>query len=158
MMSYLSRSAFVCASGCDARDCLSLGICGQCGPITVTCYKDIESMIVDDVVGQSANHAEDGELSKVEESSSRKTAREKVSDYSWGAWQKSQHIGQVFSMVCFNHGFIGLREDERGKSGQKNRNTVQLVNSEACCRVAAVSPGQSCVENSAHGLLMGRNP
>ena len=39
MMSYLSRYAFVCASGCDARDCLSLGTCGQCGPITVTCYK-----------------------------------------------------------------------------------------------------------------------
>ena len=39
MMSYLSRSAFVCASGFNARDCLSLGICGQCGPITVTGYK-----------------------------------------------------------------------------------------------------------------------
>ena len=115
-------------------------------------------MIVDDVVGQSANHAEDGELSKVEESRAGKTARKKVSDCSWSAWQKSHHIGQVLFMVCFNHGFIGLGEDERGKAGQKNRNSIQLVNSEACCRVAAVSPGQSCVENSAHCLLMGRNP
>ena len=38
-MSYLSRSAFVGVSGCDARDCLSLGTCGQCGPMTVTGYK-----------------------------------------------------------------------------------------------------------------------
>ena len=31
-MSYLSRS------GCNTRDCLSLGTCGRCGPMTVTGY------------------------------------------------------------------------------------------------------------------------
>ena len=37
-MSYLTGSAMVGVCGCNTRDCLGLGPCGQCGHMTVTGY------------------------------------------------------------------------------------------------------------------------
>ena len=61
--------------------------------------EDIESMVSQDIILESCYHAEDGQLTKVKDGSSRETSSKKVNDYMGSQWQESLETTEFFFVV-----------------------------------------------------------
>ena len=76
--------------------------------------------------------------------SSRETSCQKVDYWGWGARVEAKESFKGNLVVVVERIEISFSKDEGSKAAEKNREAVELVNSEAGSRVAKVPSGQPC--------------
>ena len=105
-----------------------------------------------------SNHAKQAQLALVESSTSGKAACHKVDKRSRRSRVEAHELLQRHLVVVVEGSHLSFTEDKGGEAAEEDRETIELLNFQGCCRIAPVATGKASRENSMHGTGVSTDP